>query len=49
MGAFFSKRENVTDRLLTCPRCGNRDFMENIEDSEISAPGERGDGEGKGD
>ncbi len=32
MSAFFSKRENVTDRLLTCPRCQNRDFMENIED-----------------
>lgn len=49
MGAFFSKRENVTDRLLTCPRCGNRDFMENIEDGEVSAPDEEGDGEEKGD
>ena len=31
--AFFSKRENVTDRLLYCPRCGYRSFMENIDDA----------------
>ncbi len=31
--AFFSRRENVTDRLLTCPRCGSRGFFENLEDN----------------
>jgi|GEM_PF-2226125 len=30
--AFFSRRDNVTDRLLACPRCGHRNFMENVED-----------------
>lgn len=30
--AFFSKRENVTDRLLNCPRCGVKCFMKNIDD-----------------
>ena len=30
--AFFSRRENITDRLLTCPRCQTRAYMENIED-----------------
>ena len=30
--AFFAKRENVTDRLLFCPRCGYKCFMQNIED-----------------
>ncbi|MEI6102158.1 MAG: hypothetical protein WCP73_09985 [Eubacteriales bacterium] len=31
--AFFSRRQNVTDRLLDCPRCGYRSYMENIDDS----------------
>lgn len=37
MTAFFSKRENVTDRLLECPRCGQRNFMENIDDAAYDA------------
>ena len=32
--AYFSKKENVTDRLLTCPRCGYKNFMENIDDEQ---------------
>jgi DNA-directed RNA polymerase subunit RPC12/RpoP len=34
--AFFSRRDNVTDRLLFCPRCGGRGFFENIEDNEAT-------------
>ena len=41
--AFFARRENVTDRLLVCPRCGNRSFFENVEDSKAGA--EEGQGE----
>jgi DNA-directed RNA polymerase subunit RPC12/RpoP len=36
--AYFSKRENVTDRLLDCPRCGYRCFMKNIEDGKEDTP-----------
>lgn len=35
--AFFAKRENVTDRLLYCPRCGYKCFMQNIEDGQDDA------------
>lgn len=33
LAAFFSPKQNVTDRLLFCPRCGRRGYMENIEDT----------------
>ena len=32
LSAFFSRKEDVTKRLLLCPRCGYKDFMENYED-----------------
>lgn len=46
--AFFARRENVTDRLLACPRCGNRGFFENIEDSMTGAEEDRGENDGPG-
>lgn len=30
--AFFARKQDVTKRLLTCPMCGYRLFMENYED-----------------
>ena len=30
--AFFARKEDVTKRLLTCPRCNHRNYMENYED-----------------
>ena len=32
--AFFARKINVTQRLLTCPMCGRRNYMENYEDGE---------------
>lgn len=32
--AFFARKYNVTQRLLTCPMCSQRNYMENYEDGE---------------
>lgn len=36
-GAFFARKQNVTDRLFTCPRCNYRDFCENVHDADTEA------------
>lgn len=46
--AYFSKRENVTDRLLFCPRCGYRNFMENIDDAALKDETQNNGNEGSG-
>lgn len=47
--AFFSKRENVTDRLLFCPRCGYKCFMKNIEDGQNDAQDDKQQDDPEGD